>query len=298
MKLDISGRGDARPRRSNGWTKAEDKRLELLWSLYGGRMKRIADFMGMTKGQISGRSRMLGLQFHGGRARVLEPGDRRMVAGISVFHNRVVEPDRRLGVLKWGDNQRKLGGKVTKGPWAGRPIYSLTLEERATCPPDCALLASCYGNNMGMAKRFKHGPALEKQLMVDLRRLHQKHYATGFVVRLHILGDFYSVDYVKFWDDAIAIFPTLYVFGYTAWQAGTPIGDAVARLRNEEWDRFAVRTSNAKSGPRTMVIKTVADLPQKAILCPAQTGKTKNCSSCSICWSAAATDRSVAFMEH
>jgi hypothetical protein len=266
--------------------------LERLWQEHGGGIKRIATAMGLTLGQISGRSRILGLQFHGGRARVLARDNQRAVEGQSVFRHRVVRPD--LQVLKPGDNQRKLGSRVTKGDWRGMPIYSLTLEERATCPRSCKLWFSCYGNNMGMARRYQAGEALETRLFQELEMLQQRR-PSGFVVRLHILGDFYSPAYVKFWAAAVTEFPALHIFGYTAWGPHTKIGRIIARVRDRHWERFAVRTSGASTGPRTVVVSR--ETPG-TIMCPAQNGKTKNCGSCGLCWAPAIKDRPIAFLQH
>jgi hypothetical protein len=63
-------------------------------------------------------------------------------------------------LLKGGEHSGKIGRRVTKGAWKGFPIFTLTLEERATCPVSCALWHSCYGNHMPMARRWRHGPEL------------------------------------------------------------------------------------------------------------------------------------------
>ena len=39
--------------------------------------------------------------------------------------------------LKWGHNSAKVGGRAIRGRWKNLPIYTLTLEERATCPRSC-----------------------------------------------------------------------------------------------------------------------------------------------------------------
>lgn len=291
------------------WPDADVDRLKALWTREGGRVVRIARLMGRTKGQISGKSRILGLQFHGGRGRIVALKSPAAVAGISVHHARVIPVTGwpTGGLLKTGDNQRKLGDRVCKGAWKGMPIFSLTLEERATCPRSCKQWTSCYGNSMGLAKRYAHGPALEEQLVAELAAL-QRRYPRGFVVRLHILGDFYSTRYVSLWRCALEAFPALRVFGYTARLPGTAIGDAVARIRDAHWDRFAIRTSDGETGPRTAVVANPPTKSAKAenrladladyILCPAQTGKSKNCGTCALCWSPAARERAIVFEQH
>ena len=120
----------------------------------------------------------------------------------TVFTNRIKQADREtMGkselLIKKSTNV-KLGKRVTKGKWKGFPIFTLTLEERATCPRSCAHWADCYGNNMLYAFRYEAGPELEAMLETELAELQRK-YPNGFLVRLHILGDFYSVGYVAKW---------------------------------------------------------------------------------------------------
>lgn len=48
--------------------------------------------------------------------------------------------------MTYGANNPKTGKRITKGLWAGMPIYTLTLEERASCPSYCHMWRDCYGN--------------------------------------------------------------------------------------------------------------------------------------------------------
>lgn len=197
-------------------------------------------------------------------------------------------------ILKSGVNSRKIGGKIIKGVWAGMPIYTLTLEERATCPHSCAHWLDCYGNKMHWAWRFKHGPALEAGLAAELA-LYQHLHPKGFVVRLHVLGDFYSVEYVSLWREWLLRFPALHVFGYTAWQPDTKIGAAVHALATSQWSRFAVRRSNGGGSLRCTVSIQEPSQAGAAVVCPAQTDKTECCGTCGLCWT---TEKNIAFLLH
>lgn len=275
------------------WEQHHVEQLRDLWHA-GLSKSKIARRMGVSRGSIIGKSRTLNLHYRGQR-KVLRldaahPAIREMR---TLFPRSVRLPDRRTALLKPGIDTRKLGHVVAKGRWRGFPIYSLTLEERATCPAACKLLATCYGNRMHMARRWKHGPELEARLDEGLEGL-QANHQRGFVLRLHILGDFYSPEYVELWRAWLKKFPALNVFGYTAWGVGTPIGQAIATLRNNRWDRFSVRTSGAKAGARTLVV-TAADKAGDAIVCPAQTDDTTSCATCGLCWH---TRKPVAFLEH
>lgn len=211
----------------------------------------------------------------------------------TLFPTRVFHASLLPRLLKSGANASKIGKVVTKGKWATFPIYTLTLEERATCPRSCAQWASCYGNNMHLAERAIADDAMESRLWRELGELQRKH-AAGFVVRLHILGDFRDVDYVELWDHALDEFPALRVFGYTAHAPGSEIGAYLREIATERWDRFALRFSGAGDASRGA---EVVDSPEDttALICPAQLGKTDCCATCALCWQ---SDRTIAFLRH
>ena len=119
-------------------------------------------------------------------------------------------------------------------------------------------------------------------------------------MRLHMLGDFYSLEYVQLWRRWLVRDPALRVFGYTAWHPSTPIGGALRFLARTNWDRFAIRLSSAAVGTRrTIVVAKAADAVKRgAIVCPAQEGKTRSCATCGLCWAPAAQRRTVAFLRH
>lgn len=201
-------------------------------------------------------------------------------------------------VLISGFNSRKIGARAVKSRWKGMPIYTLTLEERATCPRSCELWASCYGNKMHWSRRQPHGPELEDRLEFELRGLQYEH-PRGFIVRLHILGDFYSVEYVRKWAGWLDKFPALRIFGYTAREETDPIGRELRELIKTRWLRFAVRSSGHKLRgtpgiPYTIVVKSETGA-KGAIVCPAQTDKTDCCGTCGLCWQ---SKKPIAFLEH
>lgn len=237
---------------------------------------------------------------------------------LSIMHPAIVEARtlfpttvRDVGdewLLKGGDNSAKIGREVRKGPWKGFPIYTLTLEERATCPTSCAVYGSCYGNHMTFARRWRHGAALEWRLEREVPALELKH-PRGFVVRLHSLGDFYSVEYVRLWRRLLESCTALRVFGYTARidTMADEVAYEVALLVRDYWTRldvprFAVRFSNAPIFARsTTTIETPIQRPADAVICPAQyvstpaAKKAECCAQCALCWD---TDRRIAFLRH
>lgn len=221
--------------------------------------------------------------------------------GRTLFPTTVVDPADSPRLLISGGNSRKLGDRVVKGPWAGSPIYQLTLEERATCPRSCHHWASCYGSGMPLARRHRHGPELEAALSRELSALANTHET--FVVRLHVLGDFYSVEYVEAWAHWLEQHPGLRVFGFTAWPRESDIGRQIqATVDHFGFERFAIRFSSEigqPGGVTTLWQKPEdAEVPDDTIICPAQTGRTDCCGSCGLCWSPAAKDKTIAFIAH
>lgn len=209
-----------------------------------------------------------------------------------------------LRCLVSGASNAKLGGTMLKGRWRGMPLYALTLEERATCPTDCPNWDRCYGNNMPFAQRYRPGAALEAAIRADVHTLAERRASrTGFVVRLHVLGDFYSVPYVWAWGALFEEVPQLHAYGYTHHQHGTPIGDAIAELVA----RFPERASFLRSDPRpelresdplpgAYTVDWDAPLPATGtVFCPEQQGRAPSCASCGLCMNGRT---GVSFVDH
>lgn len=254
----------------------------------GAKRKEVEAEFGLTPGQFEG-ARMR-FNFH----RANRNGSLRLAGRHpAVVEGRTIFPGSvklSKNVLKPGSHSPKLGSKVEKGAWRGFPIYSLTLEERATCPKTCRHWRDCYGNRMHLAARQPATMAMGMTLWVELFELNEtaERKQRGFVVRLHVLGDFYSDEYVDFWRRAMFEFPALHVFGYTAHDPRrSNIGRAVARMKDRFPGRWRVRFSYGPPGS----FRTGDD----GITCPVQTGKTKSCATCALCWS---TDKAIRFEDH
>jgi hypothetical protein len=202
--------------------------------------------------------------------------------------------------LKSATNTAKIGGEICKGKWRGFPAYTLTLEERATCPTSCRHWRSCYGNKMHWTERMEAGTDLEWRLIREIALLDIDH-PNGFAVRLHNLGDFYAVGYVELWRTLLERHSALHVWGYTARvdAKDDPIAAALVAVVQRHWNRFAIRFSNASLSstecPTTISIETAHQKPPDAILCPEQVGKTESCSTCGLCWN---SKRRIAFLQH
>lgn len=227
---------------------------------------------------------------------IILPGHHPAVrSGRSIFSTRVFAPDELPRLLKSGHHSRKIGKAVTKGKRRGWPIYTLTLEERASCPRTCLEWQSCYGNAMQAAERVEHGPDMFEPLANELCDLARQH-PRGFMVRLHVLGDFWSEEYVDFWAGMLRALPMLAVFGFTAHAPSSPIGRKLSLMALDHgWDRAAIRFSGAPHEQRASRVLAPGETDTDAVLCPAQTGGTDCCATCALCWN---SERSIAFRRH
>lgn len=293
------------------WQEEDKAELRRLWGDGWGRT-RLADHFGVTPNAIRGQETRLNLHTHAkpGKVRGLRANHPAVVEGRTLFpstvrglpiwkRRRPTGPDQGRHVLVTGRSQRKLGDIVSKGAWKGSPIFSLTLEERATCPRACAHWGTCYGSSMPFSRRRRHGRVLEDRIEWELAEL-QAMFPEGFVIRLHLLGDFYSVGYVRRWERWLGLFPALRVFGYSARGPQTKIGAEIGRLSKDQWHRFAVRSSVAEPAPASAVTiwTPAAENAVEGIICPVMTGKSESCASCTLCWAPAARDKTILFIAH
>ncbi len=220
------------------------------------------------------------------------------VEGRSIFFNKGVKVVDAKPLVS-GHSNVKIGRDVRKGKlFRGYWIYTLTLEERATCPRSCHHWDTCYGDHMPFAKRIDHTDesalysSIRNQLKIELNRSGR----AGVLVRLHALGDFFSIDYIKFWGELLIENPRLAVFGYTAWSKGEPMGDMIQAMKKMFGRRFSIRWSgNGPGTDRALAIVNAESCPPTAFVCPEQTYKTAACATCGLCWN---TDKNVAFLEH
>lgn len=206
----------------------------------------------------------------------------------TVFMKSVKAPDKVKRLLQPANTNSKMGGGkniITRGRWRGMPLFLLTLEERKTCPKTCQQWESCYGNNMPFANRIDHGskaflPALSSELSYLATR-----YPKGFVVRLHVLGDFFTAAYARFWESSLKKYPQLRIYGYTHRDKNSAVGKVIQRMNAAgAW----VRWSDA-GGPMS------ANVDGEGIQCPQEVGLTDSCLTCGLCWQ---TTKPIKFLKH
>jgi hypothetical protein len=188
------------------------------------------------------------------------------------------------------------GRYVKKGKLKGAEVYTLTLTERETCPQSCGHWDDCYGNNMPFAHRLEHGKELENRLFDEVGEKCRKAAEKGrkVLVRLHVLGDFYSTDYVLLWRTLMVLHDNLYVWGYTHHTAQTD-SDIYKELFTNRVafpERWFVRWSDTGGD----FSANSEELTDEGIVCPEQTGQTQACTTCSLCWDA--PDKNIIFKTH
>ena len=160
-------------------------------------------------------ARFVGAKPEPERTRGLTADHPAVVEGRTLFRDRVTPARENPRLLVSGMHNPKTGKKVLKGAWAGWPIYTLTLEERATCPRACSNWQTCYGNAMHWPRRADASdPDFIGALAAEVVTVARQH-PEGLVVRLHVLGDFFSGPYVLLWAHLLDQCPNLHVFGYT-----------------------------------------------------------------------------------
>lgn len=228
--------------------------------------------------------------FPAGKPMTLSSGHPAVVEGRTLFPTRRIASALLDRVLKSGEHNRKIGGSVTKGALRGAQVFTLTLEERATCPRICEHWMTCYGNAMPWPRRIQADGDLTILLSAELRKLVAKH--GRILVRLHVLGDFFSTAYVAFWHAMLVALPGLHIYGYTA-RRDSAIAREIERMN--EHPRCWVRFSGGPPGTfRAITIDRVEDAGD-AIVCPVQTNRSTSCGDCALCWS---TPKAIAFLRH
>lgn len=181
----------------------------------------------------------------------------------------------------------KLGKKVIKGIYNNYKLKTVTLIERETCPSDCIHWEDCYGNNMPFAHRISH----ENQNLLQKRIYNELLNSTNqlLLIRLHVLGDFFNVKYVKFWSIMLNTFKNIAIYGYTAnninskIELSRDIAKEIIKLNYSKHShiRFSNDLTNSFSANSYDIVKPIKG---ESILCPVQENKTANCGTCGLCW--------------
>ena len=218
----------------------------------------------------------------------LRPENPALVKAITI-HPKAKRSPTETTILKSVSDNKKMGkgsNIITKGKWAGMPMFQMSLEERASCPRTCKQWATCFGNNMAFAHRIDHThPEFFDILRAEVAVLAKK-YKFGFVIRPHVLGDYFSPEYVAHWINMTADFENLHIFGFTHWERDSIIGRMISSWNKNPrvWVRFSDQGGEMS-----------ANVEGEGFQCPEQTGLTESCLTCGACWS---TTKPVCFIAH
>lgn len=280
---------------------ARRERLRAEWGTTS--VKDFAEREGTSEGAIYRIARELGLHTKPRKYPPRLQMDHRAIRERTTkFPRSVISAKHSPRVLVDGNQNQKLGLKVTKGRWLGLPIYAVTLVERASCPTSCREWYECYGNSMHWARRHRLDAELIRRLDVELDMKAATH-RRGFLVRLHTLGDFGqatadAVPYANFWARKMREHSGIHVFGFTAHDRDSAAGQAIMALNREFPERCRIRFSGTESddGFGATVIANPKD--SRHVTCPFETDHPKrpsNCGECGLCWSMKST---VEFVRH
>jgi hypothetical protein len=140
---------------------------------------------------------------------------------------------------------------------------------------------------MPFASRYAPGPELDGAISHDVHTLTDRH-PDGYVVRLHVLGDFHSTGYVRHWRNLVRAYPALRLFGYTHRRPGTAIGRAIVDLVRAYPRRVSILQSDPVAGrgplPGAYTLPDgVTEPVAGSVVCPEQTGRTESCLTCGLC---------------
>ncbi len=227
-----------------------------------------------------------------------------IVSGRSLFQKSVIDAGKSPRLMISGVNSPKIGSRIVKGPWAGMPIFTFSLEERATCPSSCHLWRECYGNAMPLARRHRDDGTLLDRLEAELRIKQKEH--GRFAVRLHVLGDFPSEKYTIGWANWLDDFPGLHVWGYTAHPPWEGVIGPMIRAMNAIHPsrcviRFSVKPGNLSSQMEeatTIWQRPEGNVVPEGQVCPVSTGKSDACGTCGLCWSQEMRATRIVFIGH
>lgn len=219
---------------------------------------------------------------------ILKPNNPALQRAVTI-HPKAVRSPVETNIIKAVTANSKLGkgsNVISKGKWAGMPMFQMSLQERASCPSTCKQWAACFGNNMAFAHRIDHThPEFMPKLAAEIEVLAAT-YRHGFVIRPHVLGDYFSPEYAAFWIDQTATHSNLHIFGYTHHLRDSIIGRMVTEWNKNPrvWVRFSDQGGDMS-----------ANVEGKGFPCPEQTGQTQSCLTCGACWS---TTKAVSFKAH
>ncbi len=197
-----------------------------------------------------------------------------------------------LGV-SFGNGNEKMGN-----------IFSFSLPGKITCPGASEwCLKKCYGYRYEIRR-----PKCRKAYLLNLLLTKKSEEFTRLMIgiipriipsfRIHVSGDFYSVEYIQCWTKICEQFPTTKFWSYTrSWnvEALLPHLDKLRSLDNVQL--FASIDHTMLSQPEGWRIAFIkGDERASGIICPAQINDNISCDNCGYCFNK--NDGNVIFKIH
>ena len=150
---------------------------------------------------------------------------------------------------------------------------------------------------MPFAHRFEVNEAFMLRLESDIEYYVEK-YPEGILIRLHVLGDFESIQYIEFWNRMLHTYSSIAIYGYTRnhitskYEHIRALGYKTIAVRNIHKDRFAIRFSNKLDDEFSANSREITN---EGITCLAQVKANVSCSDCTLCW---ASKKQIGFITH
>lgn len=198
----------------------------------------------------------------------------------------------------------------------GRSIWVFNLPSGDTCPGKTAFCASiCYAAKV---ERIYKNTRVAYQRNLDAVENDPQGTAAAIVaqikkrgiktVRIHANGDFYSADYIFFWQDIARACPETLFFGYTrSWRVkGLELPLACLRALSNVRLLASVDPTTPE-GPKGWRLARILEKPESKaakqgakvpghVVCLEQVGHVATCEDCRICFSGGMA--SIAFIQH
>lgn len=225
----------------------------------------------------------------------------------------VIDPDNFLTIVRKGEG--KLGPGIYHNSLAagiscpGKTVhcYDGTLDENGKSHVRCYAkhLQQQYTNTDAAWNASYNLASWDIAAYEVITRLQlMKLKPIGGIMRLHVSGDFFSVEYVKCWQRMMQDHPHVTFFAYTRSWRVQAIWNALIEAATFPNFTLWLSTDPSTVGehvPEGYRVATIMDKGVKRLdkfaTCPEQLKLKANCESCGLCWKAKPGAR-LAFIEH